>query len=66
MHLAALYIKNPLTAVQSLYGHPDPVLTWEEDTNKRFGVESEADRLQIGPVSNGDHDQGAVFAVIKG
>jgi hypothetical protein len=66
VHLAALYIKDPLTAVQRLYGHPDPVLTWEDDNNKRFGVESEEDRLRIGPVLNDDHHEGAVFAVIKG
>ncbi|PPQ97614.1 hypothetical protein CVT26_002372 [Gymnopilus dilepis] len=67
VQLAALHLSDPLTMMQMLYGHPDPVLTWETDSNKRFGAEMEEERLSIGPVplsSNGS--SGSVFMVTKG
>jgi hypothetical protein len=40
VELAALHLSNPLTTVQTLYGHLGPVLTWEADSNKKFGSET--------------------------
>ncbi|KAF8955570.1 hypothetical protein BDZ97DRAFT_280215 [Flammula alnicola] len=63
VHLAALYLKDPIMTVQRLYGHADPVLSWEDRSDKTFGAESEADRLLVGPALSGPH---TVFAVTKG
>ena len=67
VELAALHLSNPLTTVQTLYGHLGPVLTWEADSNKKFGSETERDRLRVGPVQlSNDGSQGLVFVVTKG
>ncbi|KAF8955571.1 hypothetical protein BDZ97DRAFT_1926616 [Flammula alnicola] len=63
VHLAALYLKDPIMTVQRLYGHADPVLSWEDRSDKTFGEESEADRLLVGPALSGPH---TIFAVTKG
>ncbi|KAF8955542.1 hypothetical protein BDZ97DRAFT_1856784 [Flammula alnicola] len=63
VHLAALYLKDPITMVQRLYGHADPVLSWEDQSDKKFGTESEADRLLVGPALSGPY---TIFAVTKG
>ncbi|KAH9474521.1 hypothetical protein JR316_0012982 [Psilocybe cubensis] len=62
VELAALYIQNPLVVVQSLYGRPDPTLTWDTDVAKRFGTETDRDRLNIGPAYN---EFGSVFIVSR-
>jgi len=65
--LAASHINDPVATVQGLYGRPDPVLSWEDDTTKKFGVETDADRLSVGPVGI-DQSSGqieAMFTVIK-
>ena len=64
--LAAHHLNDPLATMQRLYGHPDPVLTWETDSDKRFGSEAERGRLSVGPVllsTNGTG--GSVFMVTK-
>ncbi|PPQ81379.1 LOW QUALITY PROTEIN: hypothetical protein CVT25_015900 [Psilocybe cyanescens] len=61
--LAALYLNNPLAVVQTLYGRTDPELTWDDDVAKRFGTETDFDRLRVGPVHN---EFGSVFAVTRG
>ncbi|KIM38940.1 hypothetical protein M413DRAFT_29853 [Hebeloma cylindrosporum] len=67
VELAALHLSDPLTTMQRLYGHPDPALTWEADSSKKFGPETEGDRLRIGPVQlSNDIRQGSVFMVTKG
>ncbi|PPQ66040.1 hypothetical protein CVT26_010796 [Gymnopilus dilepis] len=67
VRLAALYLSNPLATVQTLYGHPDPLNSWETDSTKRSGPETEADRLRIGPVPLSTNGQpGSAFAVTKG
>jgi hypothetical protein len=67
VELAALHLSDPLTTVQTLYGHLDPVLTWEADSDKKFGSETERDRLRVGPVQlSNDGSQGSVFMVTKG
>ena len=38
VRLAASHINDPVATVQGLYGRPDPVLSWEDDTTKKFGV----------------------------
>ena len=68
VELAALHLSDPLTTVQTLYGHLDPVLTWEADADKKFGSETEGDRLRVGPVplSNDGSSKGSIFMVTKG
>uniref|UniRef100_A0A8H7XTX3 Uncharacterized protein n=1 Tax=Psilocybe cubensis TaxID=181762 RepID=A0A8H7XTX3_PSICU len=68
--LAALHLSNPLTAVQTSYGRTAPEMTWNSDVTKRFGVETERDRLCVGPVYMGELDEmglgSEVFAVTRG
>lgn len=67
VELAALHLSDPLTTVQTMYGHLDPALTWETDSDKKFGFETERDRLRVGPVQlSNDGSQGSVFMVTKG
>lgn len=63
--LAAMHLNDPGVAVQNLYGHPNPGLSWERDTAKRFGFESDEDRLNVGPIEDRFGGQ-PVFAVSKG
>jgi hypothetical protein len=66
VNLAAHHLSDPLATMQRLYGHPDPVLTWETDSDKRFGSEAEHGQLRVGPVllsTNGT--AGSVFMVTK-
>jgi hypothetical protein len=65
--LAALHLSDPLMMVQRLYGHPDPLLTWEADSGKIFGAETEEERLRVGPISSpNDSGEGLCFGVTKG
>jgi len=67
VELAALHLSDPLTTVQTLYGHLDPALTWEADADKKFESETEGDRLRVGPVPlSNDGSKGSVFMVTKG
>ncbi|KAF8898218.1 hypothetical protein CPB84DRAFT_1780608 [Gymnopilus junonius] len=67
VRLAALYLSSPVATVQSLYGHQDPLKTWETDSMERFGPETEADRLRIGPTPLSINGQpGSAFVVTKG
>ena len=67
VELAALHLSDPLATMQRLYGHPDPVLTWETDSDKRFGSEAERGRLSVGPVLLSTNSTGgSVFMVTKG
>lgn len=49
--------------VQTLYGRVDPALTWDDNIAKRFGTETDLDRLRVGPVNS---EFGSVFAVTRG
>jgi len=61
--LAAMHLNDPVVTVQYLCGDPNPVTSWEQDTAKRFGFESDEDRLNVGPVGELG---GQLFAVTKG
>jgi hypothetical protein len=62
-----MHLNDPVISVQNLYGHPNPVMSWEQDKVKRFGFESDEDRLNVGPVAYELGGQpGFVFAVTKG
>ncbi|KDR68207.1 hypothetical protein GALMADRAFT_272694 [Galerina marginata CBS 339.88] len=64
--LAARHLGDPLATMQRVYGHPDPALTWEMDSEKRFGFETERDRLRVGPVAlSGNDIPGSAFMVRK-
>jgi hypothetical protein len=64
--LAAHHLSDPLATMQRLYGHPNPVLTWETDSDKRFGSETEHGRLSVGPVLlSTDGTVGSAFIVTK-
>ncbi|KAH9474523.1 hypothetical protein JR316_0012984 [Psilocybe cubensis] len=62
VELAALFLSNPLTVVQMLYGQPNPELTWNKNVEQRFKDETDLDRLQVGPVYT---EQGSFFTVTK-
>ena len=66
--LVAWHLGDPMATMQRLYGPSDPVLTWEMDSEKGFGSETEQDRLRVGPVplSNIHGTPGSVFMVEKG
>ena len=67
VELAALHLHDPLTMIQRFYGHPDPVLTWETDTDKKIEFEMEEDRLCVGPVpASTSGTQGSIFVVTQG
>jgi len=67
VNLAAMHLNNPVVTVQNLYGHPNPLMSWEQDTAKRFGFESDEDRLNVGPVEYELGSQPSLqFAITKG
>ncbi|KDR67245.1 hypothetical protein GALMADRAFT_283600 [Galerina marginata CBS 339.88] len=67
VQIASLHLSDPLTTLQRLYGHPDPMLTWETDSDKKFGSETEGDRLRVGPVYlSNDARLGSAFMVTTG
>ncbi|TFK38978.1 hypothetical protein BDQ12DRAFT_722828 [Crucibulum laeve] len=59
VRLASLYVNDPLTIIHTLYGKGDASSTWEYETKKRFGEESEQDRLAVGEM------YGERFGVMK-
>ncbi|KDR73867.1 hypothetical protein GALMADRAFT_227626 [Galerina marginata CBS 339.88] len=65
--LASLHLRDPLVTMQRLYGRPDPVITWETDSENGFGIEADQDRLRVGPVLlSPDRSAGSAFIVRRG
>ena len=60
-----MHLNDPVVTVQNLYGHPNAAMSWEQDTAKRFGFESDEDRLNVGPVES-ELQPGLIFSVTKG
>jgi hypothetical protein len=49
--------------VSALYGPVDPVSTWNESSFARFSLESETDKLCIGPIPVADGAKSYTFGV---
>ncbi|KAF9001729.1 hypothetical protein BDQ17DRAFT_614363 [Cyathus striatus] len=61
VQLASAHLTDPLVTVHALYGPKDAIYTWQNKTLKKFGTESDRDRLNVGEFS--DHSGRRRFAV---
>jgi LAS superfamily LD-carboxypeptidase LdcB len=57
-----MHLSDPVVTVQNLYEHTNAAMSWEQDIAKRFGFESDKNRLNVLL----SQLQGLLFAVTKG
>lgn len=63
VHLAHARLTSPVALLHQLFGPVESSRTWREDGLGVFAVESEADRLMVGPVKTGQGD--SAFGVTR-
>jgi len=64
VHLAHVRLTSPLAYTHALYGPVEPSRTWTQDGLGVFSAETEADRLNVGPVLTARGDE--AFGVVRG